>query len=110
MKAIVAKVDLFTQDKGAVRPLNALLERLAAGDLDALLLAFPYNDNRVETLIFADEPTGNLDTRTADEVLKELLQLIRGQNLAALIATHNSELAEQADRIVRLDDGLLVDL
>jgi len=60
-------------------------------------------------VLLADEPTGNLDTRTADDVLKELLELIRSQNLAALIATHNSELAAQADRIIRLEDGILVE-
>jgi len=59
--------------------------------------------------LLADEPTGNLDTRTADDVLKELLQLIRSQNLAALVATHNTELANEADRIVRLEDGVLVE-
>ena len=60
-------------------------------------------------VLLADEPTGNLDTRTADDVLKELLQLIRSQNLAALVATHNTELANEADRIVRLEDGVLVE-
>jgi lipoprotein-releasing system ATP-binding protein len=60
-------------------------------------------------VLLADEPTGNLDTRTANDVLKELMQLIRSQNLAALVATHNTELANEADRIVRLEDGVLVD-
>jgi lipoprotein-releasing system ATP-binding protein len=59
-------------------------------------------------LLLADEPTGNLDRKTANDVLEELLSLIRGQNLAALVATHNVDLADRADRIVRLEDGLLV--
>ncbi|MBT3701609.1 MAG: ABC transporter ATP-binding protein [Alphaproteobacteria bacterium] len=59
-------------------------------------------------VLLADEPTGNLDTHTADDVLKELLQLIRSQKLAALVATHNADLAAQADRVVRLEDGVLV--
>jgi len=59
-------------------------------------------------VLLADEPTGNLDSKTAEDVLEELLTLVRTQKLAALVATHNTELAERADRIVRLQDGLLV--
>jgi len=61
------------------------------------------------SLLLADEPTGNLDPHTADEVFDVLLKLARGANLAALIATHNTELAARMDRIVRLDDGHLVE-
>ena len=61
-------------------------------------------------MLLADEPTGNLDTHTADDVLKELLELIRSHKLAALVATHNAELAALADRVVRLEDGVLVEV
>ncbi len=59
-------------------------------------------------LLLADEPTGNLDPGTSDEVFKVLLKLVRGAGLAALIATHNMDLAAKMDRIVRLEDGILV--
>ncbi|MBT6608375.1 MAG: ABC transporter ATP-binding protein [Rhodospirillaceae bacterium] len=59
-------------------------------------------------LLLADEPTGNLDPHTADEVFDVLLKLARGANLGALIATHNAELAARMDRVVRLEDGHLV--
>jgi len=59
-------------------------------------------------LLLADEPTGNLDPTTADEVFGLLLGLARGAGLAAVVATHNPDLAGRMDRIVRLEDGRLV--
>ena len=58
-------------------------------------------------LVLADEPTGNLDEATADKVLAQFLELVRGQGGAALIATHNERLARKMDRIVRLHEGVL---
>jgi lipoprotein-releasing system ATP-binding protein len=59
-------------------------------------------------VLLADEPTGNLDHATAEVVFGELLGLVREHQLAALIATHNPELAARMDRVVHLKDGLLV--
>jgi lipoprotein-releasing system ATP-binding protein len=56
-------------------------------------------------LLLADEPTGNLDPATSDQVFNTLMDLVRATGLAALIATHNMELAARMDRIVRLDQG-----
>ncbi len=61
-------------------------------------------------LLLADEPTGNLDTATADIVFNELLSAVRGQGVAALIATHNPELAARMDRRVTLRGGRLVEM
>ncbi len=58
-------------------------------------------------LVLADEPTGNLDEVTADKVLAQFLELVRGQGSAALVATHNERLAARMDRIVRLHEGVL---
>jgi lipoprotein-releasing system ATP-binding protein len=58
-------------------------------------------------LVLADEPTGNLDELTADKVLGQFLELVRGQGSAALVATHNERLAHKMDRIVRLHEGVL---
>lgn len=60
-------------------------------------------------ILLADEPTGNLDPATADMVFKQLLQFVRKAGLAALIATHNYDLAYSMDRVLRLDRGLLVE-
>jgi lipoprotein-releasing system ATP-binding protein len=56
-------------------------------------------------LLLADEPTGNLDPATSDQVFGTLMELVRATGLSALIATHNLELAARMDRIVRLDQG-----
>ncbi|MEM1302622.1 MAG: ABC transporter ATP-binding protein [Pseudomonadota bacterium] len=59
-------------------------------------------------LLLADEPTGNLDPGTSEQVFAALMELVRGTGLAALIATHNLQLAAQMDRVVKLEDGKVV--
>jgi lipoprotein-releasing system ATP-binding protein len=56
-------------------------------------------------LLLADEPTGNLDPSTSDQVFGVLMELVRETGLSALIATHNLELAARMDRVVRLTAG-----
>jgi lipoprotein-releasing system ATP-binding protein len=63
------------------------------------------NDPKV---LLADEPTGNLDPHTAEGVFRELISLVRSSGVAALIATHNPDLAARMDRVVRMQDGQLV--
>ena len=58
-------------------------------------------------LLLADEPTGNLDPHTADEVFLLLAGLVRDVGLAALIATHNLELTKRMDRVLRIEDGVV---
>ncbi|HZX84187.1 MAG TPA: ATP-binding cassette domain-containing protein, partial [Reyranella sp.] len=58
-------------------------------------------------VLLADEPTGNLDASTADAVFRQLLGLVRETGMAALVATHNPELASRMDRTVTLKDGVL---
>ncbi|WP_147103602.1 ABC transporter ATP-binding protein [Tateyamaria sp. syn59] len=58
-------------------------------------------------LLLADEPTGNLDPATSDQVFDALMGLVRDTGLSALIATHNLDLAQRMDRTVRLDAGFL---
>ena len=61
-------------------------------------------------LLLADEPTGNLDPSTAGHVFSILLSLVRASGLAALIATHNMDLAARMDRRVTIRDGLIEQL
>jgi lipoprotein-releasing system ATP-binding protein len=61
-------------------------------------------------ILLADEPTGNLDPRTSERVFSALTQLVRASGLAAIIATHNMELAARMDRRVTLRDGKVVEL
>jgi lipoprotein-releasing system ATP-binding protein len=61
-------------------------------------------------VLLADEPTGNLDPRTAEHVFDTLTQLVRASGLAAIVATHNLELAARLDRRVTLRDGVVVEI
>ena len=60
-------------------------------------------------VLLADEPTGNLDPKTADHVFGALDTLVRATGLAALVATHNIDLARRMDRRVTLSEGRLVE-
>ncbi len=59
-------------------------------------------------VLLADEPTGNLDPATSERVFAVLMELVRDTGMAALIATHNPELAARMDRTLRLQEGVLV--
>ena len=61
-------------------------------------------------LILADEPTGNLDPETSELVFQELLALIHQTGVAALIATHNLDLAARMDRVLKMENGLLIEM
>ena len=60
-------------------------------------------------VLLADEPTGNLDPHTAERVFEQLLSLVRQSGVAAVIATHNLDLAARMDRTLRLVEGALVE-
>lgn len=61
-------------------------------------------------VLLADEPTGNLDPETSDRVFNQLMDIIHTSGVAALIATHNMELAQQMDRVLTLDGGKIVEV
>lgn len=77
--------------------------RLSGGEQQRVAIARALA-NRPRILL-ADEPTGNLDVGTSERVFAELLDAVRNQGVAALIATHNPELAARMDRIVTLREG-----
>ena len=79
--------------------------RLSGGEQQRVAIARAVaNAPRV---LLADEPTGNLDSSTAEIVFRQLLTLVRETGMAALIATHNPDLAARMDRTVHLKDGIL---
>ena len=79
--------------------------RLSGGEQQRVAIARAVaNAPRV---LLADEPTGNLDATTAETVFRQLLALVRETGMAALIATHNPDLAARMDRTVTLRDGVL---
>ena len=80
--------------------------KLSGGEQQRVAIARALANN--PSLLLADEPTGNLDVHTANIVFDELLHIVRSENVAALIATHNPDLASRMDRQVALRDGRLV--
>jgi len=60
-------------------------------------------------VILADEPTGNLDSKTAEVVFEQFISLARKNNTSVLLATHNTKLSEKSDRIIKIIDGKLVE-
>ena len=79
--------------------------RLSGGEQQRVAIVRALaNDPKV---LLADEPTGNLDHATAEDVMATLIEVTRATGLAALIATHNLDLARRLDRIVALEDGRL---
>jgi lipoprotein-releasing system ATP-binding protein len=63
----------------------------------------------VRAFLLADEPTGNLDPHTAERVFEELMRLVSEEGVAAVVATHNLDLAARMDRTLRLAEGHLVE-
>jgi lipoprotein-releasing system ATP-binding protein len=81
--------------------------RLSGGEQQRVALARALAN--APSVVIADEPTGNLDQHTADAVFDALLAIVHETGVAALIATHNTALAARMDRILELQDGLVVE-
>lgn len=82
--------------------------QLSGGEQQRVAIARALANN--PTLLLADEPTGNLDPKTADEVFDTFVQIVRQTGLSALLATHNPELAQKMDRRITVVDGCIKEL
>jgi lipoprotein-releasing system ATP-binding protein len=81
--------------------------RLSGGEQQRVAIARALSNQ--PKLILADEPTGNLDPKTANQVFQILVEICKAQSVAALIATHNLQITTKMDRTWLLHDGRLVD-
>lgn len=79
--------------------------RLSGGEQQRVAIARAVAN--MPRVLLADEPTGNLDSTTSETVFRQLLALVRETGMAALVATHNPELAARMDRTITLKDGVL---
>ena len=82
-------------------------EQLSGGEKQRVAICRALVNN--PRLVFADEPTGNLDSENSHEVVELLLELQQEFNTTLLLATHSSEISERADRILSMHDGRLLD-
>ena len=87
---------------GMSHRINALPNRLSIGERQRVAIARALANE--PSMLLADEPTGNLDSRNGEEVLK-LFKRIHNQNMTLVVITHSDEVAKEADRIIYLKDG-----
>jgi len=82
--------------------------QLSGGEQQRTAIARALANN--PRILLADEPTGNLDPKTSDAVFDELLGLVQGEGLAALVATHDQNLAKKMNRILTIKDKKLTEI
>jgi lipoprotein-releasing system ATP-binding protein len=100
-----SKAQVLLESLGLASRMSHRPAKLSGGEQQRVAIARALANN--PQVLLADEPTGNLDAHTAEEVFAVLMQKVREHKLAALVATHNMELASRMDRIVRLHEGTL---
>jgi lipoprotein-releasing system ATP-binding protein len=93
---------------GLAKRLSHRPAQLSGGEQQRVAIARALANH--PSLLLADEPTGNLDPKTADGVFAALVDLVHAEGLAALVATHNSDLARRMDRALLLHDGRLSEM
>lgn len=105
-KAARAHAEVLLSRLGLSERLDHQPAQLSGGEQQRVAIARALA-NRPRILL-ADEPTGNLDPTTSAQVFSGLLSLVKDTGVAALIATHNMDLAKHMDRVLMLKDGVLV--
>jgi len=100
-------VGLILSDIGLGDRWNAFPDQLSGGEQQRVAIARALIHN--PPIVLADEPTGNLDAETGDQILAILLGLTKQLKRTLIIVTHSQEVAERADRIFTLNNGLLIE-
>ena len=101
-KAIDLLNNLGLQDR-----VNHLPSQLSGGEQQRVSICRALANK--PDILLADEPTGNLDIKTAEVVFEQFISLARKNNTSVLLATHNQKLSEKSDRTIRIIDGQLVE-
>ncbi|MEM7695694.1 MAG: ABC transporter ATP-binding protein [Pseudomonadota bacterium] len=104
--AALKRADTLLEQLGLAARRTHRPAALSGGERQRVAIARAVANN--PSVLLADEPTGNLDGATAEAVRQAFIDLSRAEGLAALIATHNTELAAALDRTVTLRDGQLI--
>lgn len=99
------RAEALLQRVGLESRRDHLPEELSGGEMQRLAIARALAF--APPILLADEPTGNLDSRSGEEVLKLLLQISREEGCTVVMVTHNREAAGYGDRVIRLRDGLI---
>ena len=104
-KADRAAGEASLNDVGLADRLHHLPAELSGGEQQRVAIARALTND--PDIIFADEPTGNLDSKTGDAIIDLLLELARSRKKTLLVVTHDARLAELGDRQLRIADGIL---
>ena len=103
---MIKKAERIAEDVGLSHRLTHYPNELSGGEQQRVAIARALINN--PKLIFADEPTGNLDTKTGKEIMKLLRELNKKKNLTFIIVTHDDDIAKNSDRIIKLKDGRII--
>jgi len=105
-KKTLGAAEQILEEVGLSQRLSHRPSELSGGERQRVAIARALLQN--PRVVLADEPTGNLDSETADDVMQMLFRINKERQLAFLLVTHNEELAKKCHRVVRLRDGMVV--
>ena len=97
---LLSKLELFDRK-------DHLPSQMSGGEQQRVSIARSLANN--PDILLADEPTGNLDSKTADLVFNQFLDLAKDENMSVLLATHNIKLSDKSDRVISLQNGSLLE-
>ena len=97
---LLNKLELFDRK-------DHLPSQMSGGEQQRVSIARSLANN--PDMLLADEPTGNLDSKTADIVFNQFLDLAKDENMSVLLATHNIKLSDKSDRVISLQNGSLLE-
>ncbi|MDU6483139.1 MAG: ATP-binding cassette domain-containing protein, partial [Paeniclostridium sordellii] len=101
-------IDALINKLGISNQVNKFPNELSGGQQQRVAIARALSNK--PSVIFADEPTGNLDSKTTDEVMDILKMCVKDFNQTLVMITHNEDIANMADRVITIKDGKVLNL